>query len=230
MATLDDVRKGAQQAGDWAGRKAVEAFTNAQARLDVITQKAYEREQNATITSGEKWLLTAVYNALWAGGHFKGLPEAAQLLGHYLAEWGTPLEIDSKIYQDSGVVKKEMERQKQRARAEMQSGKAESKLASGRLLADHARLKYADNRFILTSTTVRAGPSAYLTTWRVDNSYDFEDFHGTSQNWRLLSKWSEFPFQGQKLKIYDGLSRYLVALDMAEEFDYFATWAEMWAP
>ncbi len=100
--------------------------------------------------------------------------------------------------------------------------RTEVKEKSRRILADYDRLKYADNRFVLTSKTHRTYTAECMTTWRVDNRYDFEGFKGKD------SKWSEFPFRGERIKIYDGLSKYLVELEIAAEFEYWASWQERW--
>src|SRR5262249_16829438 len=151
-------------------------------------------------------------------------PEASQLLRYYLG-WQAQkptLRINSVIYEDSAVVKREMARQKRMAAAAMRNGGTESRQQSGKLLAGYPRLKYADNRFILKSTTRKVGKNQYETTWRVDNTYEFEGFRGTSATWKTYSKWSEFPVLGQKITIYDGLSKFLVDLHMAKEFKYYA--------
>ncbi|HTE89096.1 MAG TPA: hypothetical protein VK639_09095, partial [Terriglobales bacterium] len=82
--------------------------------------------------------------------------------------------------------------------------------------------------FLLHSVTKKGSGGLCDTTWKVEETYDFEDFKGGPSNWKLVSKWSEFPFRGHRVRVYDGLSRYLVHLGMAKEFDYYATWMEHW--
>lgn len=219
------------KAGQWMKQQETSFFSGLQSKIDVITQKAQEREATSKITNTEKVFLQSLYHAIGVGGNAKGLHEAATLMRHYLGEDGRKggaLQIDSGIYESSKTVQTEMEKQKKRARAKLSTSAGPVKDKSGKLLADHPRLKYADNRFILTSETKSLGGGTFETTWRVDNSYDFEDFAGSAKNWKSVSKWSEFPVHGQKVIIYDGLSRYLVTLGMAEEFDYFAQWTTTW--
>jgi hypothetical protein len=220
-----------KQVVQWYKQQEAAAVKDFQSTIDAITVKAQDKEVKAKITASEKVFLQTLYHAIGAGGNAKGFHEAAALMRHYLGEEGRKggnFEIDSGIYQNSNVVKKEVERQKVLARAALKKGKGPFKGKSGKLLADYARLKYADNRFILNSVTKPLAGGSFETVWRVDNSYDFEDFQGSSTNWKKASKWSEFPVRGYKVIIYDGLSRYLVNLGMAEEFDYFAEWTETW--
>jgi hypothetical protein len=222
--------KAYEDAKKWCGDTANDAVKTLQSQIDVITQKAATNEVPDRITYAEKAFLQTLYHGIAIAGNARGWHEAAQLMRYYLAEYGRahgPLQIDNKIYLDSPSVKAEMERQKARARTALRS-QNEIRLQSGRILADHPRLKYADNRFILHSLTKKFTNGTFLTTWRVDNSYDFEPFVGGPTQWKIQSKWSEFPYRGYKVIIYDGLSRYLVNLNMAEEFDYYAEWTLPW--
>lgn len=96
-------------------------------------------------------------------------------------------------------------------------------LDDGNLLTEqsNSRLKNANNRFILVAQSTKAGGTAVLTRWRVDDRYVFEPFEkGFVTN---------IPLSGsQVLKLPDGLSHYMCALKIASEFDYWAEWVENW--
>jgi len=215
------------RAEDWARGKEADFLEEVQIGLDAITEKARQHAKEE-ITFREKALLRSVYYGMVVGGWLRDWPEASALMLHYLGKSGGPLEIDSGIYERSTRVQKEMKRQKKRAAAELQQGRTVFRDKSPPLFADYNRLKYADHRFFLKSVTRRGSRKNCVTTWRVDNQYRFEDFRGTDATWWKVSKWSEFPLRGRRIRIYDGLSRYLVQLGMAAEFDYWATWQEEW--
>lgn len=215
------------QTKDWVEETGRHLLEDVQGTIDVITEKA-RRGAEDEISFAEKTFLRSIYSGMVVGGWFKNLPEASKLMLHYLGNYGDSIEIDSGIYEKSNTVKKEMERQKKRAAVAMRRSALTFSDRSGTLFADYDRLKYADNRFILKSETRRVNEKSCVTNWRVDNTYNFEDFKGTDSNWRKVSKWSEFPVRGRTIIIYDGLSKYLIELDMAAEFDYWATWEEQW--
>ncbi len=209
-----------ERAEEWICKIEGRLYQSVQDRIDVITDKA-RRNSKEEITFADRAFLRTLYGGMVVGAYLKDWPESAQLMLHYLGPSGEPLEIDSRIYQNSERVKKEMDKQKKRI-ASVIGKRTEFKEKSRRILADYNRLKYADNRFILTSQTHRISTAECMTTWRVDNRYDFEGFKGKN------SKWSEFPFRGERIKIYDGLSKYLVELGIAAEFEYWASWQERW--
>ena len=204
-------------------------FFDLQQTLDKITEKAHRHAVHA-VTFKERFFLQITYEGMVSGGFARGFPEAAKLLWHYLRRSGERLEINSEIYQTSAVVKLEMPRQKQRIGAALRSGRSEVRDVSGKLVTEQGnlRLKYADNRFLLHSVTAKTTNGFCSTTWRVDNSYTFEGFKGNAHNWKAVSKWSEFPVRGHKIKVYDGLTKFLVNLGMAKEFPYYAAWVEQW--
>jgi hypothetical protein len=204
--------------------------------VDVITAKAADGERTAAITATEKTFLWTLYHAIGAAGMARGLPEASLLIRTYVRAipplWGEPdaVDIGSEIYETSPGVQKEMSRQMDLARKHFKSNSSSQVFAqrSGKMVAeqDNKRMFYADNRFVLTSESLPVG-GGYMTTFRVDNRYDFEPFTGGS-NWKNASKWSRFPFKGNHLIIYDGLSHYLTVLSLATEFDYYAKWVRVW--
>jgi hypothetical protein len=99
-------------------------------------------------------------------------------------------------------------------------------LPGGILLTEQSngRLKNADNRFFLKSTTTSAPGGMARTVWRVDSIYDFEKFS--------VGHVTHIPLGGRILKLPDGLSEYLTRphIGVAKAFDYNSTWSEVWKP
>lgn len=96
-------------------------------------------------------------------------------------------------------------------------------LSDGNLLTEqsNARLKNANNRFILVAKNMRLGLTI-STTWRVDDGYAFQSF-GTA------SFYTNIPLSStQILKLPDGLAQYMTTLGIASEFDYWSEWTESW--
>lgn len=224
--TIDKIEAGSRRIQNCAHDFEKSLFKDIQEQIDNITEKA-EKGLKSDISFVDRHFLNFLYLSIAAGGYLKGLPEAGKLLYHYLGESGRELEINSELYKKSAIVKKEMNRQKENIRRAVKSRKTSFKDRSSTLLSDYSRLKYADNRFILESDTQMTANKNCKTVWRVENTYDFEGFK-SGKNWKLWSKWSEFPYRGRKLRIYDGLSKYLVDLNLATEFKYYAEWTEVW--
>jgi hypothetical protein len=205
------------------------AVGSLQHRLNEITDKA-RRRATTEITGSDKMFLKFLYGLFVIGGLTKGWPEASQLLRRYLANSPTPpLKIAEDIYQTSTVVKKEIHRQKQLISGALRGGKRNFKIEpqhidrhNHMLLADNDRLKHANNRFWLHSTTDDVQGGFCNTKWSVPDRYEFEDFNGAQ------SKWTKLEVLGETLIVYDGMSKYLVNLGMASEFDYFSQWEEVW--
>jgi hypothetical protein len=97
-------------------------------------------------------------------------------------------------------------------------------LKDGNLLTeqDNARLKNANNRFILAAQSVKAGNMSVFTRWSVDDRYTFEPFE-------RANFYTNIPLSSSHvLKLPDGLSHYMTVLGIATEFVYTADWTETW--
>jgi hypothetical protein len=98
-------------------------------------------------------------------------------------------------------------------------------LETGGLLTEqnNLRLKNADNRFILQSTTSFPSIEKFLTKWFVLSTYDFEPFR--------VGHATHIPLSDKILKVPDGLSEYLThkQISVAKVFYYEATWFEKWS-
>ena len=237
-SSIDNVVKGLEKKKKEFVRKIDEfegkALSELQKQIDVLTDKAQRKAVNE-VTIEEKLFLGRLYGVFVVGGVGTGYLEGAALLKRYLENTAESLEISSTIYEKSGVVLKEMERQKKLAALALAMGQKVFECApSGpqdMLLAEQAdkRLFFANNRFWLHSSTTLINENQFRTSWSVPDHYDFADFKGGS-NWKLKSSFSEIPslLSNAKLKVYDGLSHFLIQLDMAKEFDYDAHWQEEW--
>jgi hypothetical protein len=111
-----------------------------------------------------------------------------------------------------------------RSKARIQSTQG-ALLDSGGLLAEqnNTRLKNADNRFILQSSTKLLSDGRFYTKWFVLSTYDFEPFH--------VGHVTHIPLSDKILKVPDGLSEYLTHghIGVAKVFDYEAVWFETWS-
>lgn len=98
-------------------------------------------------------------------------------------------------------------------------------LESGGLLTEqnNARLKNADNRFELQSSSRILATGKFQTRWFVTSTYDFEPFQ--------VGHITHIPLANKILKVPDGLSEYLThpAIGVAKIFNYDATWFETWS-
>jgi hypothetical protein len=109
-------------------------------------------------------------------------------------------------------------------------------LDGGVLLAEqsNARLKNANNRFVLRSKSTHgqvtkglASPVAVTTTWRVEDSWDYNSFAEQKKQGR--NDVTDLPLGGGKiLRLPDGLSHYLTVEGLAKEFTHYAEWTEVW--
>ncbi len=139
--------------------------------LDALAQagKAFSEDDKAFVRSLYRWI--------GVGGYAKGLPEAGELMIHYVGGSGKPLEIDSEVYEESAIVRRAMAAIKEviaedlRQTGAIRNGGAVAStdvlaptrlgdqehegeiIAGGYLLAEQGnrRLKYANNRFRLQS-------------------------------------------------------------------------------
>jgi|GEM_PF-2510177 len=86
------------------------------------------------------------------------------------------------------------------------------------------RLQKADNRFTIDATTTQAPDGTFETTFRVENTYDFEPYS-------VGDKYTEIPVTSDSsLTIDDGLSEYMASGEggVANTFEYHAEWTETW--
>jgi hypothetical protein len=97
-------------------------------------------------------------------------------------------------------------------------------LSDGNLLTEqsNARLKNANNRFILAAQNTTQDAKTVSTRWSVDDRYEFEPFEKSNFV-------TDIPLSStQVLKVPDGLSQYMTVLKIASVFDYWAAWKETW--
>jgi len=95
----------------------------------------------------------------------------------------------------------------------------------GVLMAEqlNSRLKNADHRFVLKSTSRLLSPDSVATEWRVDSKYDFEPF-ASAKYFTVLPLKTDMD-----LHLPDGLSHYMTKIGIAADFNYFSVWNESWA-
>jgi hypothetical protein len=98
-------------------------------------------------------------------------------------------------------------------------------LEDGKLIAEqnNRRLKYADNRFILSAKIEQHKNNMIKLYWYVEGDYNFASYP--------IDFYSVFQIDSNndmRLRIDDGLSAYLVEIGIAEVFCYRAEWNEIW--
>ena len=229
-------------------QKEVDRLTKKARNQEVFTvdEKNFLVDLYEWIATGGRWKWVASSPK----DYEKGLWEAGELLNHYLNGEGKELEIDSSIYETSVIVKyaaAEMKKvmagdlsktKKIRNNGEIRStqvltaknfGDANAKgqiLTGGVLLAEqsNSRLKYANNRFVLKSSSKCDGDKV-TTTWRIDDEWDYNSFAEQKKQGR--NDVTHLPLRGGKvLKLPDGLSHYLTTIGIAKEFPFYAEWTE----
>ena len=96
-------------------------------------------------------------------------------------------------------------------------------LGTGYLLTEqnNARLKNANNRFVLAAQSTKQNEHQLLSVWSVSDIYEFEPFEKASFV-------TNIPLGSQILKLPDGLSQYMRVLSSAKVFEYVASWNEVW--
>jgi len=230
-----------------------------QQEIDRLSRKAKKKE---TFTEEEKYFLVSFYGWLAWGGlayPIKWLPEASQLLRHYLHGKTNLLKIDPYIYQTSSIVKYAIAEMKNIILSDIaKSGKIRNNGSfgspgnlhdckrtreqqktmgeirdNGYLLAEqnNTRLHKADNRFPLycTTTITNRSPSQFHTIWSVRSVWDYDSFEKQKAAGNNLVTELDLPMPGKKISIPDGLSEYLTKLGLARVFDYYAEWEEKWS-
>src|SRR5690349_23817092 len=100
-------------------------FDALQSAVDYLTCKAKAR---APFTKDDKEFLVDIFEALWWGGHAKGLPEAAALADHYVNGKGKLLKIDAEVYRSSVIVRDTCAALKVYVRAQLTGGSNVSKV------------------------------------------------------------------------------------------------------
>lgn len=78
------------------------SFELLQNTIDYLSCKGKLEKQ---FTANEKECMKELFEALWWGGKYHGFKEAATLANHYVNGEGKTLNINSKLYNDSVIVK-----------------------------------------------------------------------------------------------------------------------------
>ncbi len=94
---------------------------------------------------------------------------------------------------------------------------------------DNSRLKNTDNRFYIQSVTEQTADGEFITTFRVENKYDFVPYSGsTEEDERNITSLRLSP--EITIELPDGLSEYMASnLGIANVFDYYAEWTIRWS-
>jgi len=225
-----------------------------QKEIDRLTIKARKKQ---AFEKNERDFLIALYSWIAWGGFIKWYPEASQLLRHYLHGNGTSIQIDAHIYKTSVIVKYAIDAIKKMIiddinttgrirnngnidtpgtlpdiRRELSQQNTMGEVRNhGHLLAEqnNKRLKHADNQFPLYSKSKIAshGPMRIQTIWSVRSVWDYDSFEKQRRGNNNQVTGLDLP-SGKMLRLPDGLSEYLTQLELANVFDYYAEWEEIW--
>jgi hypothetical protein len=169
-------------------------------------------------------------------------PEASVLISHYMSGSGSNLQIDSFIYENSKNVQFAIADMKQIISSDFLKGKARTEYFSEkelknrpymnskhRIIAEEGnkRLYFANNTFNLRAV-IRPSRYNIQATWVVYDRYEYLSFAEQAED--KLDHVTPLQVGDKVLKVPDGLSNYLQALELAKEFDYYSAWDEAWDP
>jgi len=226
-----------------------ESYNLIQNTADYLTCKA---QLSLSFTDTEKTFMKELFEAFWWGGKAHSFHEAAQLSSHYVNGKGKDLSISSGAYESSTIVQATMAALKEHIKERQTAAQPIAALkttdlhfihspaskdllkgkrsptregymfSTGVLIAEQSnlRLKKADHQFVLKAYSKYHNQS-FITSWEVDSLYDFEPIEKGYISHVPLGK-------NFTLKLHDGLSHYLTKIGVAKEFNYSASWHEVW--
>ncbi|MBN1799689.1 MAG: hypothetical protein JW822_14025 [Spirochaetales bacterium] len=202
-------------------------FSELQHRVDLLEQKAIEKQQ---FTHEEKEFLKDLYGSLVFGGRLLGYKEAANMLDRYLKASGAPLKIAESIYRENKKVQQVMQKITVCIKRDILQKTIKSSYTSEAIVVEHKenpRLFYFSNVFVLQAKPVKIAEDYYIVKWRVELTARFPSYDEQKQRYGVY-KYFRTPFntnsQGQIFTIDDGLSHYLCVVGLAKEFIYYAEW------
>jgi hypothetical protein len=226
-----------------------ESFELLQNTIDYLTCKG---KIGKAFTSNEKEFMKEIFEALWWGGKYRELHEAAQLANHYVNGDGKALVINPQVYKESVIVTDIMKAVKLYIKYLSAKRKPIAHLNTGDrgfLESQHAKSLMRGSRNVNTQGYL-LNNGALLTeqsNQRLKNAdHRFYLQANTTQNganyislWKVESIYDFEPFDKGyvteipltkefKLKIPDGLSHYLTKIGVAKDFKYTASWQELW--
>lgn len=180
-----------------------------QSKVDIIQEKA---KKGAEFTLLEKAFLKGVYGSLIVGGKFKGMPEASELLSHYLSGEGdsfeSPYEIDSEVYENSPIVQYAMEKMTEHVKKLNEKGvSVEGDYQSAKILRPtsqrdsetEGRVLGKEDSYALISeqnnTRLKYADHRFHLSLNVKQSENGKDLELT---WSVKSKWDYEPYSDEK--------------------------------
>lgn len=240
--------------GNVAKFKSASSFDLLQGAINYLTCKA---QLKMPFSDDEKEFLIELYEAFWWGGHFKGMPEAANLANHYVKGKGKSVEMDAQPYQESVVVKDTMQAIRLFIKELASNNEnffiiktSNPKLRNSKYFKPLMLINGSRNRN--TQGYVESGGRMFAeqSNFRLKNS-DNRFFlqanttmakKGTFNTiWSVANRYDFEPFsKGDKvtelplnsnhvLLLPDGLSEYMDSgLRIAKPFEYAAQWTEAW--
>lgn len=239
--------------GKVAGLKSDASLKKLQGAIDYLTIKA---KKKLAFEKDEKTFLEEVYESISFGGVFKGYPEAAQLINHYVNGNGVDLTIDAEVYSTSVIVQAVQAVMKAQIEQDLTIAKGASSLRS----TDARLMKRPEYLKLFGTRSRKADADGYLVDHGVllaeqnngrlknaDNRFVLQSVsqrgsEGTnSTTWRVDSFYDFESFESKPdyktnihladkkvLVLPDGLSKYMATIGIATEFKYYAEWSEIW--
>jgi len=222
--------------------------------LDYLTCKAKAKMK---FYSDEKEFLKEIYEALWWGGKWEGLDEAAKLANHYINNSGNndksnPLIINADVYKTSKIVIAAMNAMKMHIKDLHSQNKTFLLLNSSNIgfrSSSHAKPLYRMNfrtEGEMKQSGVLAGAQKNHRLHKTDPRFHLDAMSQLNTNGKMRTTWSvlseydfepfeskdyytEIPLGGSYLIIYDGLSEYMTKIGIANAFWHKAQWFETWS-
>jgi len=240
--------------GNVAKFKSQSSFDLLQGTINYLTCKA---QVQMPFSVDEKEFLIELYESFWWGGHFKGMPEAANLANHYVNGKGKPVAMSAKPYQNSIIVKDTIQVMKLYIK-ELASNNENffvlktnnARLRSSQyfksiMLINGSRNKFSQG-YVHSSGLIYTEASNSRLKY-ADNRFYLEanTTKLTKDNFNTIwsvkniydfepfskgDKVSKLPLNTDKvLELPDGLSEYMDSgLNIAKPYRYEAKWTEVW--
>jgi len=209
--------------------------SNLQNKIKAIEMKVQKKE---TLSESEKVFLSDLYTCFYKGAKVTYVfRQTAFLMEHYLAGSGENIIIDSRIFVNSGKVKRMMKQIKYVIKKDCRNNNIKKEYISKlfpmgdpEFLDSFTGLYYGK----LIARIKKTDKEVIVVEWKADHPWFWPSFSHIEENYKNIAS-HNFPLPnmmsfifGKKhcLYINDGLGAYLVDLNLAKPFNVYAYWHE----
>jgi len=226
------------------------SFRLLQYTIDYLTCKG---KLNKPFNSDEKEFMKELFDALWWGGKYHGMHEAARLANHYVNGNGNKLIIKPNVYKNSVIVNDTMLALKDYIKAMHANNKKFEQVKSSMPGFIHSKyslpLKRGKRSISKQGYLLKDG--ALLVEQKnqrlknADHRFHLNVTSTIADKTTFVSKWqvnSVYDFEPVEkkhiteiplsknfiLKLPDGLSHHLTKIGVAKDFEYATRWHETW--